>query len=50
MQNKCKDSFFLAPTDIDEISKIISGLKPKFSTGYDSISTVLLKKLNPSLS
>ena len=42
-------SFFLSPTDEHEIAKIILGLKNKYSTGYDEMSNVLLKKLIPEI-
>ena len=40
------DSIFLAPTDPEEIYKILSNLRPKKSTGIDGISNDLLKKLS----
>ena len=42
-------SRFLAPCNKEEISKIISGLPNKTSSGFDNISNVLLKKLQPSV-
>lgn len=39
-------SFFLAPTNELEISKIIDKLKPKTSTGIDEISCKLIKQSN----
>ena len=38
-------SFFLAPTNIEEITRIISKLKPKRSSGLDKIPTIVLKYL-----
>ena len=43
-------SFFMEPTDPIEISRIITSLKPKNSSGHDGISSKLLKCLNPSIS
>ena len=44
-----QNSFFMKPTDPNEILKIIMSLKPKNSTGHDGISSKLLKYLAPSL-
>ena len=43
-------SFFMEPTDPIGISRIITSLKPKNSSGHDGISSKLLKCLNPSIS
>ena len=40
-------SFFMTPTDPVEISKIITSLKPKNSSGHDKINANLLKTLKP---
>ena len=40
-----KNSFFLFPTDIDEITEVIKKLKPKRSAGLDKIPTMILKYL-----
>ena len=45
-----QSSLMLAPVCEEEISKIISKLPPKYSSGYDNISNMLLKKLNRVLS
>ena len=42
-------SIFWAPCSKEEISKIISSLPNKTSSGFDNISNVLLKKLQPSV-
>ena len=42
-------SIFWTPCDREEISKIISSLPNKTSSGFDNISNVLLKKLQPSI-
>lgn len=38
-------SFFMTPTDPEEIHKTIISLKPKNSSGYDNISSKLLKNI-----
>ena len=43
------ESFFLMPTDANEISKILTSMKPKTSAGHDNISTKLLKALKPAI-
>jgi hypothetical protein len=43
--NSNVSSFFMTPTDQEEISKIIYSCKSKKSTGHDNISTKLLKRL-----
>lgn len=51
MKNPRNDkSLFMRPTDIHEVSRIVSSLKPKTSCGFDGISTKLLKSLHTSLS
>ena len=42
-------SFFLFPTDNEEVDKIINLLKPKTSSGHDNISAKLLKQVSPGL-
>ena len=42
-------SIFLSPTDPDEIRRIIMQIKPKSSSGPDSISSKLIKTLSTSL-
>lgn len=44
-----KDSFFLSPTDPNEILRILNKCKPKTSKGHDNISTKLLKCLGTSV-
>ena len=46
---RSENTFFLSPTDEQEITKIILSLKNKNSSGYDGISNVLLKKLTPEI-
>ena len=46
LSGKVNRSFFMGPTDPEEINKIIGFLKPKASCGYDNISSILLKQLN----
>ena len=43
--NNCPNSLFLHPTDKRDIIKIINELKPKNSSGHDSISSKLVKYL-----
>ena len=40
---------FLSPTDPQEINDILKGLKPKNSSGHDSLSTNLVKNLGSSI-
>ena len=42
-------SIFMKPTSHTEIVKLIESLPNKTSKGYDDISNVLLKKLNPTI-
>ena len=42
-------SLFLSPTDTEEIQHMIQSLPNKTSSGHDSISNELLKKLSPSI-
>ena len=42
-------SIFMKPTNKIEIAKLIDPLPNKTSKGYDEISNVLLKKLNPTI-
>ena len=42
-------SLFLAPTTLEEIHYLIKSLPNKSSSGHDSISNNLLKKLSPSI-
>ena len=44
------NSLVLAPTSIEEVEKIILKLPSKSSHGHDTISNILLKKLNTSIS
>ena len=46
IQNNSKTMYF-QPASVEEVSKVISGLKPKTSSGYDNISNKLLKRLHP---
>ena len=50
LHHKTCNSFFMMPTDPIEISRIITSLKPKTSSGHDNISSKLLKYLIPSIS
>ena len=43
-------SIFLAPTSSDEIHKLIENLPNKTSSGYDKISSILLKSLSKAIS
>ena len=45
LKQKNQYSIFLAPTDPEEISKIISKLKAKNSSGHDQINSKLLKHI-----
>ena len=38
---------FFEPASVEEVSMIINNLKPKNSSGYDGISSKLLKMLHP---
>ena len=40
-------TMYFQPASVEEVSKVISGLKPKTSSGYDNISNKLLKQLHP---
>ena len=44
-----KDSFFIAPTDENEVLATCLNIKSKYSTGHDGISNVLLKNIIPSI-
>lgn len=44
VDNSPTHSLFLAPTDISEISKIISGLKSSSAPGCDNINNMVLKR------
>ena len=44
-----KKSLFLTPTDQNEVSDVIKVMKAKRSTGFDNISSWLIKKLNTSI-
>ena len=46
---KSNSTFFLAPTSVDEIHYLIKSLPNKTSSGHDSISNNLIKKLSPSI-
>ena len=43
------ESFFLMPTDANEISNILTSMKPKTSAGHDNISTTLLNALKSAI-
>ena len=45
--NKSVKTMYFQPATIDKVSKVISGLKPKTSSGSDNISNKLLKQLHP---
>ena len=49
LKNKQLNSFFLTPTDSMEILKEIQNLKPKRSSGYDNINSVLIKEIKHEL-
>ena len=49
LQHANRNSFFMMPTDPIEVSRIITSLKPKTSSGHDGISSKLLKCLTPSI-
>ena len=40
-------TMYFKPASVEEVSQLISGLKPKTSSGYDNISNKLLKQLHP---
>jgi hypothetical protein len=44
------NSFFMTPTNPEEILDIIKQLKPKNSSGHDTISTKLIKSIDSSIS
>ena len=44
------NTFFILPTDHEEIFKIITSLKPKNSTGHDGFSNNLLKQFGKEIS
>ena len=46
---KSNTSLFLTPTNKEEIQYLINSLPNKTSSGHDSISNKLLKRLSPSL-
>ena len=46
IQKNSKTMYF-QPASVEEVSKVISELKPKTSSGYDNISNKLLKQLHP---
>ena len=46
---KSHKSFFLFPTDAEEVTKIINLLKPKTSHGHDNITPKLLKQVSSGL-
>jgi hypothetical protein len=47
--NNDHHSLFMSPSGSTEISKIITSLKPKNSSGYDNISCKLLRNLNQAI-
>ena len=44
-----KDSFFLDPTDPEEICKIIGQMQSKTSTGFDGLTSSFVKQIKESL-
>ena len=46
---KSDSTLFLAPTSVEEIHYLIKSLPNKTSSGHDSISNNLMKKLSPSI-
>ena len=44
--HKNTKTMYFKPASVEEVSKLISGLKPKTSSGYDNISNKLLKQLH----
>ena len=46
---KSASTLFLAPTSVEEIHYLIKSLPNKTSSGHDSISNNLLKKISPSI-
>ena len=46
---KSASTLFLAPTSVEEIHYLIKSLPNKTSSGHDSISNNLMKKLSPSI-
>ena len=50
MENNSLNSFFLSPTNKNEISSIISSLNPNKSVGPNSIPTKILKLLKDEIS
>ena len=50
MKNNSSNSFFLSPTNKNEISSIISSLHPNKSVGPNSIPTKILKLLKDEIS
>ena len=50
MENNSSNSFFLSPTNKNEISSIISSLNPNKSVGPNSIPTKILKLLKDEIS
>ncbi len=49
MKNKSNITFFMHPTDPEEILKTVASLKPKTSHGHDSISSKLIKLITTSI-
>ena len=45
-QEQLRNSFFMSPTDPEEIHRIIMKMKPKNSCGHDGISSKLLKNVS----
>jgi hypothetical protein len=50
LNDRLSKSIFFAPTDPDEIFRIITALKNKKSTGHDNISSFFLKVINQQVS
>ena len=46
----CQDSIFLAPTNQEEIKRLIEKLPNKTSSGYDRINNIILKELKDIIS
>jgi hypothetical protein len=49
MKGSFPNSFYLTPTDQDEVIKVISSLKTSSSSGHDDISSTWAKKIGPGL-
>lgn len=49
LKNSTQSSIFFAPTDCEEVLKIITNMKPKKSSGIDGISNAFIKKIANSI-